>query len=62
VILYSENRRVLEAEEFGFIISVKDYYNFVRKMVSVRYKLQKLIVYSKIDLVALIMSAKLPLT
>jgi hypothetical protein len=33
VIPYSENRRVLEAKEFGLIISVKDYYNSVRKMI-----------------------------
>ena len=33
MIPYSESRRVLEAEEFGLIISAKDYYNSVRKMV-----------------------------
>ena len=29
----TESRRVFEAEEFGLIISAKDYYNYVRKMV-----------------------------
>lgn len=33
VILYSESRRVLEAEEFGLTILARDYYNSVRKMV-----------------------------
>ena len=33
MILYSESRRVLEAEGFGLTISAKDYYNSVRKMV-----------------------------
>ena len=33
IILYFKSRRVLKAEEFGFVISVKDYYNIVRKMV-----------------------------
>jgi hypothetical protein len=33
VILYSESRRVLEADEFGLAISAQDYYNSVRKMV-----------------------------
>jgi hypothetical protein len=33
VILYSESRRVLKAEEFGLIILARDYYNSVRKMI-----------------------------
>ena len=33
MILYSESRRVLEAEEFSLTISAKDYYNSVRKIV-----------------------------
>ena len=33
IILYSKSRRVLEAEEFGLAILVRDYYNSIRKII-----------------------------
>ena len=33
IILYSKSRRVLKAKKFGLIISAKDYYNIIRKII-----------------------------
>ena len=40
IILYFESCRVFKAEEFDLIISARDYYNFIWKMVSDKNKLE----------------------
>ena len=40
VILYSESYYVLKAKKFSFAVLVRDYYNFVHKMISDKNKLK----------------------